>query len=477
MEDVDSQLMVESDDEFESNDHSRRNKRKWSEDSEDDAAWRLDPEESHSDWTVVISVNNDGAGSVHDTYHVHKMVLSVGSKKSDYFCRAFQTKNVKEWQEKTSRIELHPLAAKAFPVMLDYLYGKNLRISHENAAPLYHLGDYFGIQPLRNTAQRYWETTMRLEHCGVYYEHAKIFDQEDLMTCVAVRCTNSFRLPDSLEDRAMRLCEVSDEEFWFRVLELNRGKPNVPLSEILAQFVERNVDKVSADSFWKLTDRRHLPAINSNRAAVFFLQHAQTLYQANSNGAHRATTVDAYDSLLERCHIALEADVAYLDNDQDRESLANLGPKIVTNLWFDTAHLLRNVERCLPSSIAVSCRSQPSCDVAGFIDGRYLRTTSFRYHAPVYAKQGGWLNGVSADFVISLHGEKWRLTVNCLCCTRQYSFYSRRHDETEGLLPPKEGWQYFRQQRDAPQDEWQGQPPPPDDSFVFDSLGLRYIYT
>ena len=201
MEDVDSQLTVDSDDEFESH-HPRRNKRKWGQpehEDYEDAAWRLDPEESHSDWTVVISVNNDGAGSVHDTYHIHKMVLSVGSKKSDYFCRAFQTKNLKESQEKTSRIELEEVAAKAFPVMLDYLYGKNLRISHENAAPLYHLGDYFGIQPLRNTAQHYWETTMRLEHCGVYYEHAKIFDQEDLMTCVAVRCTNSFQLPDSLE--------------------------------------------------------------------------------------------------------------------------------------------------------------------------------------------------------------------------------------------------------------------------------------
>ena len=188
--------------------------------------------------------------------------------------------------------------------------------------------------------------------------------------------------------------------------------------------------------------------------------------------------MDAYYSLLERCHVALEEDVAHLDNDQDRESLANLDSRTVTNLWFDTAHQLRNVQRCLPSSVAVSCRDYPSHDVAGFIDGLYSRTNSFQCRAPVYYKRGEWINGVSAECVISLHGEKWRLTVHCLCCTREYSFYSKRHDETEALLPPKEGWQFFRQQRDAPQDEWRRHHPmmlPCLESTS--SLSLRYNFT
>ena len=109
--------------------------------------WRMDPDKSHSDWTIVISVG----GKVQSTYHVHKFALSVGGTRSEYFARLFSNTNLKEHETQTSRIELEDLAAKAFPVMLDYLYllwrdYAYSDLTFENSVALHYLGRYFEVR-------------------------------------------------------------------------------------------------------------------------------------------------------------------------------------------------------------------------------------------------------------------------------------------------------------------------------------------
>ena len=38
--------------------------------------WRMDPEESYSDWKIEISVD----GTFHESYHVHRNILAVGPR-------------------------------------------------------------------------------------------------------------------------------------------------------------------------------------------------------------------------------------------------------------------------------------------------------------------------------------------------------------------------------------------------------------
>lgn len=52
-----------------------------------DLSWRLDPEESMSDWTIMIKTK--GTEKV-DTYHVHKSILGCGPRRSNYFSAAFR---------------------------------------------------------------------------------------------------------------------------------------------------------------------------------------------------------------------------------------------------------------------------------------------------------------------------------------------------------------------------------------------------
>ena len=123
--------------------------------------WRMDPEESFSDWTIAVSVVGGHDRSEHKRktihYHVHRNMLSIGPKRCDYFARLFKNNKgnnkgggsgsgFKENRSKISRVQLHPLAAKAFPILLDYLYSwdDTLDVTCKNAAALRFLGTYFG---------------------------------------------------------------------------------------------------------------------------------------------------------------------------------------------------------------------------------------------------------------------------------------------------------------------------------------------
>lgn len=96
-------------------------------------SWRMPPEESYSDWTIEI-VDDSKRNNTKETkddkahkeisriYHVHKVTLAVGPKKSLYFERLFRymsTNATISTKTKTSRIKLHAAAARAMPCFLD----------------------------------------------------------------------------------------------------------------------------------------------------------------------------------------------------------------------------------------------------------------------------------------------------------------------------------------------------------------------
>eukprot|EP00521_Asterionellopsis_glacialis_P012627 CAMPEP_0195303232 /NCGR_PEP_ID=MMETSP0707-20130614/32451_1 /TAXON_ID=33640 /ORGANISM="Asterionellopsis glacialis, Strain CCMP134" /LENGTH=231 /DNA_ID=CAMNT_0040366719 /DNA_START=72 /DNA_END=763 /DNA_ORIENTATION=+ len=158
--------------------------------------WRLDPDESLSDWTLTVISNNelDQSNESKDTnesrsdepdktgleeplvrtleqspksmfpsrkYFVHRTQLGVGPRRSEYFSNLFKKKRMSmsessETTESTSkhkgtRIELRPSAANAFPIMLDFIYspvGSPVEATTETAVALRHLATCFGIREL-----------------------------------------------------------------------------------------------------------------------------------------------------------------------------------------------------------------------------------------------------------------------------------------------------------------------------------------
>jgi BTB/POZ domain len=164
---------------------------------QDRLLWRRDPDESKIDWTIQIIIakrtskteneddgtddhanvtrsgsggssgtnNDDNAASNEDDastvvdlmmmtttttiYHVHVRNLTVGPRRSEYFVVLLQDGGrFAESQSKTSRIQLHPMTAVAFPMLLDFMYfseqdGPAPFTTTANATALYSLANYF----------------------------------------------------------------------------------------------------------------------------------------------------------------------------------------------------------------------------------------------------------------------------------------------------------------------------------------------
>mmetsp|Transcript_5658 Transcript_5658/g.7230 ORF Transcript_5658/g.7230 Transcript_5658/m.7230 type:complete len:477 (+) Transcript_5658:104-1534(+) len=159
-------------------------------------SWRLDPEESLSDWKISVfsssqlcATNNlymdrFGTSNLQDKsfetdvpthrkpisqtkiYFVHRAQIAVGPRKSEYFANIFKRMNSYRDDGETrtdssdgrnnsvrniTKIELTPQAASCFPVMLDFMYsleGTPLAITTESAVALRQLASSFGVRAL-----------------------------------------------------------------------------------------------------------------------------------------------------------------------------------------------------------------------------------------------------------------------------------------------------------------------------------------
>jgi hypothetical protein len=153
-------------------------------------AWRLDPESSFSDWTIRVirslddengnddigAVSNDESAeqtfynSIDDSghrdssadakqtplesvYHVHRVYLASGSRKSEYFQTLFSlTTSTEESLSSTTKLTLPESACKVFPTFLDYMYDLHIdyfECNHgKEVVALAFLADYFGVKKL-----------------------------------------------------------------------------------------------------------------------------------------------------------------------------------------------------------------------------------------------------------------------------------------------------------------------------------------
>ena len=116
-------------------------------------------------------------------YHVHKAILSVGPRRSEYFGTLFKQSHLSEFENNTSRINLEDSAADAFPAILDYIYTeKNIKFTTKNATAVRHLAHYFGIRALWKLASAFIRGDFSLETAAVYLTEAILYHDEKLET-------------------------------------------------------------------------------------------------------------------------------------------------------------------------------------------------------------------------------------------------------------------------------------------------------
>jgi hypothetical protein len=270
--------------------------------------WKMDPIKSLSDWTIEIISKQPGGNSKTkvNTYHCHTNILAVGPRHSEYFAHLLQSgARFAEGQSNTSRIELEALAAKAFPVLLDFMYNQNsiLAVNSKNAAALHYLGQYFGLRRLRWEAREFWISDLSISNAGTYYEHARMFQDEKLLTRITERCADCIldipptspllKLIDAdfflgillLHDTKER--DAADSrynskliaDFFLRILHDTKERDAANsryISKLIVEFCSHQTgETLSAQAFLELTDVKLLPQIDV-QVALYVIELEQT---------------------------------------------------------------------------------------------------------------------------------------------------------------------------------------------------------
>jgi hypothetical protein len=256
--------------------------------------WRLDPANSFSDWVIEVLTEDD---EISATYHVHKVVLAAGSRRSSYFLALFQTKlKLKEHTLSKSRIILKDTAAEAFPAMLDFIYNAKLNVTTENAIALLHLATYFSIPTLADAVAAFSRNNMTWKNAHIYLSEAiKYHDERKIDEARQVCVENFHYLTESqicfLSPQALDLvlrshADHTDHHHW----EVR--------SIIVAHYLRSKQDIVNGQLIASLTDNQIMPSVCPCEA-IFFLHLALqyefeiSMLQNNNGKTLRQRCIDA----------------------------------------------------------------------------------------------------------------------------------------------------------------------------------------
>ena len=291
------------------------------EEFEAELSWRLDPIQSHSDWTIKIISESSNTNSSSDTsggggcggdicssddtddsnyvrtekiYHVHKNILSVGPRKSEYFCSLFRCTaannhlssqhggggdtatggvvQLRETESKTSTIVLEEMAAKAFPRLLDFAYSSTdtLYITTENAIALRYLAQYFGMRLLHKKVMEFLRKDITLSNMNTYVCDSYYFQDTKISNLVADTCAANII---DVSPTSSLLETVTDPNFFLRVIsssEIDTCDTTLSshLSLLVAAYCNFHKDDIDEDVFRRLTHRNHMPVIDKDASLL-----------------------------------------------------------------------------------------------------------------------------------------------------------------------------------------------------------------
>jgi hypothetical protein len=246
---------------------------------EEVTSWRLDPEESKSDWKIVIESVPDGAIT---EYHVHKCVLVKGIKKSDSFVSLFiLSAEEKVEDEGFSVSKVHSGAARLIPDVLDYLYSIHdiLKISTETAVGLRHLSQFFGIRSLATEVILFIYEDMDIENMKSYLLAATLFDDLPTQKLCAQRCAEHIKEISSSSD----LLVVMDPSFLLDIIsypKTDRKLCSRHLSKLVSVYCHLHRNAIDQNVFEELTAVEYLPLVSEDSALPLLILEARVVADA-----------------------------------------------------------------------------------------------------------------------------------------------------------------------------------------------------
>ena len=252
-------------------------------------SWRGDPNETYSDWTIVVATNDFDSR----TYHVHKSILSVGPRSSKYFARLFHEQANHYHQTQMTKIELDEQDALCFPLMLDFMYNasqSDLRndddslslvvgedFTTSNAVSLRHLARVFDCEGLMLAVNKFIQKDLSLKTGPVYLTQAYYYQDERLIESAKRLCVDNFvhletraitRLPLALF-RLLIHAVVGKSKVMPKFEQEDEDALSYQLSEVVCQYFEKHPEALTTELLLELTDESIMPKLASEPAIGF----------------------------------------------------------------------------------------------------------------------------------------------------------------------------------------------------------------
>jgi len=373
--------------------------------------WRMDPDESHSDFIIEIAAAvseqggaedscNDTKDASVDVYHVHKAYLEFGEHSSGYFAGLIASQTAESKSNKT-RIQLKcQSATKAFPILLDYIYGLDHgepELTIENAAPLYYLADYFEVEVLHPKILGFWNK-MQVDDFAICLQQAFIYHIDSLHENVVKKCSEN--IADIAVDSP--LLEASDSTFWLAVQkEMYQSQLGSHLHwiSLLAEFCVRRKNGLDIQTFKNLA--RLDPSSVPFDAAMNFLEAQKSIAPASFEGNEV--------SLFQRAMLeALTRDWKFWkDSANTQDMLKKISPSLFSlamNMALEQADEESDAFDTIAGKAVGALPTTISITGAGInaVNGVYSRPANFVPKKPKYVMKGCWEGCDDASFSIKL---------------------------------------------------------------------------
>jgi len=227
-------------------------KRKANEISQDDG-WSVGPSDNFSDWVIEVVDKESGKTT---PYHVHRKDLARGAHKSEYFVGVFRSEGLRESNESVTRLELESRVAKAFVIMLSYLYTGKLDCRSKHIVPLFWLADYFMIEsmqaPLKELRVQSLKSKNFKKIITIYKDAESLGHEETLCTTVHYMVCATLRFEDLV-------LEAVSPEFFLRMLEYDASGRLIRQPSIIHKYISFHSKEIDSDMFCNLVEKAHPP--------------------------------------------------------------------------------------------------------------------------------------------------------------------------------------------------------------------------
>lgn len=227
-------------------------------------SWRLAPTQSLSDFTLQVHSIRSGQAVM---YHVHKHILGVGPRRSEFMEGLFRSNTVA-----TAKITIEDEASGFVSNLLDYAYSHDskLDLTTDNVMVYRYLARVFKIHPVIMETAKFILPDLKIENMSTYISHSSRFNDEIVTNIIAATCGEQL---ESINIKDV-LWTVMDPVLFSRVIscpKIDRRKVSTQLSLLLAEYHSLHKYEMDIKIFEEVCAISILPLIH-HEAAIPLLE-------------------------------------------------------------------------------------------------------------------------------------------------------------------------------------------------------------